>query len=301
MGGSSKRKRALSTTRKCPHCGDPFDRQGWPTHTKACQASNEQLLKDEKAIQEFFQESKKVPRKRRKVQKRQPSPEPAPQPGPLASTSQTKLHDIVEDLPHEERPRPVSPVHAIPSIQHGSPRLPSEHEILTPPLFSYVEDFIRAPTPDVDDVSIAATPPDISPPTPPSPGSPAQQLDDLPEVLSLPAATDETRVKIEYHPRSGQSTKMMTVDQWLAAQSKSSSEDVVDDVPWEPFESLDDFELADLVLQAGLTRKQTERLLAIICRLRDRKSTLTIFNYKRLCQAWENATVMYPAVGYAIL
>ncbi|KAF9648124.1 hypothetical protein BDM02DRAFT_3096981 [Thelephora ganbajun] len=87
-------------------------------------------------------------------------------------------------------------------------------------------------------------------------------------------------VRVECHPNSGPSTDLLRVnehDQSVPGASATSEPE-----PWAPFQTREDFEFAEIVLEAGMTGEQIDAFIKLIHRCAEKGSegSFTISNYK---------------------
>ncbi|KAG2116194.1 hypothetical protein BD769DRAFT_1629852 [Suillus cothurnatus] len=113
----------------------------------------------------------------------------------------------------------------------------------------------------------------------PDPGldEPAHELDDI---------------KVEYHPHSQIPS---TVHHFSEFSRSCSTEDDVpcNNSPWEPFRTRLDFEVAEIALEAAMTKDQTNRLLDLIHRSAGGNDTFTLQNHDEVCSLWDLASQCY--------
>ena len=69
-------------------------------------------------------------------------------------------------------------------------------------------------------------------------------------------------IQTEYHPNSGRSTKIESLEDYFKHTSKLVSPPE-DSEPWQPFHSWADFEFAKLALKAALMQGQIEQLVQL--------------------------------------
>jgi len=117
----------------------------------------------------------------------------------------------------------------------------------------------------------------------PDPGldEPAHELDDI---------------KVEYHPHSQIPS---TVHHFSEFSRSCSTEDDVprNNSPWEPFRTRLDFEVAEIALEAAMTKDQTNCLLDLIHRSAGGNDTFTLQNHDEVCSLWDLASQCYTRVS----
>lgn len=110
----------------------------------------------------------------------------------------------------------------------------------------------------------------------------------------IPKAGD---IVIEYHPHSKRGTRIISAEEYKASLSYiSEPTEPVDDKPWHPFKSREDFEFAELVHDAALNRPQIERFIKLIRRCQDTPGSLTFQKYSDLKDSLESASELLTPV-----
>ncbi|KAG1895997.1 uncharacterized protein F5891DRAFT_1280887 [Suillus fuscotomentosus] len=106
---------------------------------------------------------------------------------------------------------------------------------------------------------------------------PAHELDDI---------------KVEHHPHSQIPSTMHHFSEFSCS---CPTEDYVprNDSPWEPFRTRLDFEVAEIALEAAMTKDQTNRLLNLIHRSASGNDTFTLQNHDEVCSLWDLASQCY--------
>ncbi|KAI0085317.1 hypothetical protein BDY19DRAFT_1059668 [Irpex rosettiformis] len=168
---------------------------------------------------------------------------------------------VVSTLPHD-----------MASAQPCSQDMPTDPQLSLPPSSS--------PSP-----SPLPSPPPLTPS--PSANAPLHDLQNAPESPSF----DD--IKVEYHPNATQKTTTYKFEQYHDVRPKINFAAMPDD-PWRPFESRGDFEFAEIVHEARMSREVTERLLKLIHDIRAGDADLTFTSHRDMRQAWERASNLYP-------
>ncbi|KAG1884643.1 hypothetical protein F4604DRAFT_1878660 [Suillus subluteus] len=94
-------------------------------------------------------------------------------------------------------------------------------------------------------------------------------------------------IRTEYHPRSGIPIK---TDHFADFRCHAAAPSLIceNTTPWEPFTSRIDFDFAELVLKANLTKLQTNELISLIrCSALERFS---VTDYDGICKLWDAAS-----------
>ena len=64
----------------------------------------------------------------------------------------------------------------------------------------------------------------------------------------------------------------------------------IDDLPWRPFPSCLDFEMAEFILDAGLNNQMTDRLISLVGCCTSGVENFTIQDHKQLTKYWDLAS-----------
>jgi hypothetical protein len=94
-------------------------------------------------------------------------------------------------------------------------------------------------------------------------------------------------IKVEYHPKSGKQEKVFRFHQYTDLCPGLSVPP--DKEPWKPFHTCLDFEVAELLLDARMNKKQTSRLLSLIHRCIKDPESFTLSNSDELDKVWAHA------------
>jgi hypothetical protein len=140
------------------------------------------------------------------------------------------------------------------------------------------------PTASISDASMASVPP-------------APRLSTIPAPLSTgPTSVLPESFKTEYHPKSGLRTVVESFSTF--SRDATTPKPLVDDQPWLPFATRTDFEFAELIHQAALSKEQVNRLLQIIQKVVGGKSTLSFKSHDDLKEAWARAHKQMTPVSF---
>ncbi|KAI0055128.1 hypothetical protein BV25DRAFT_1816053 [Artomyces pyxidatus] len=107
-------------------------------------------------------------------------------------------------------------------------------------------------------------------------------------VASLPQQDD---IKVEYHPSSGRPTKIHRFEDFKRqASAKPPAPD--SEEPWLPFRSREDFEFAEIALDAALNQRQTDALISFIhrCVKRQHSESFTLSNHAEMLKLLDAAS-----------
>ena len=99
---------------------------------------------------------------------------------------------------------------------------------------------------------------------------------------------EENDIRVEYYPNSGRETDIFKIDDYL--RSVPDVDAVVEPEPWAPFRTREDFEFAEIVLEAGMTRSQINALIKLFHRcIKKGDGGFTISNHKDLANTFDIA------------
>ena len=99
----------------------------------------------------------------------------------------------------------------------------------------------------------------------------------------------------EYHPNSGRSTKIESLEDYFEHTSKPVSPPE-DSEPWRPFRSRADFEFAKLALEAALTQGQVEQLIQLFGKCIQGKDSFNLTSHRDLRETWDAASLLLTPV-----
>lgn len=94
-------------------------------------------------------------------------------------------------------------------------------------------------------------------------------------------------IKVEYHPKSRKPDKFFRFHEYTDVRTPTPV--VPNQVPWKPFRTRIDFELAELMLDARMNTKQSASLLSLIHRCVKDPESFTIKNTNDLKDTWNHA------------
>lgn len=178
-----------------------------------------------------------------------------------------------EMLPAVEPSLRLSPPRSsLPLHTPSSPRSPSE----SPPL--HLPSLLQRPLP-------SASAPYRPSPDPSDPGLAAEEP--LPDSI-----------RVDYHPHSGRPPQVFPFESYRREhdRAKFNASQLLKENPWAPFKSREDFELAELCVEAGLHKKQINKLLKLIQDAKNGKAKISLSSYKDLQMAWDSAKIGHTGV-----
>jgi hypothetical protein len=111
-------------------------------------------------------------------------------------------------------------------------------------------------------------------------------------------APQDGDIVIEYHPHSGKDTRILDPEdfKWSIGGGSDPTEPI-DDEPWLPFSSREDFTFAEGVIDAKLNKKQTKTFLDLINRCQTPPGLFTLRNYKDLKDTLDTAAELLTDVS----
>lgn len=105
-------------------------------------------------------------------------------------------------------------------------------------------------------------------------------------------------IKVEYHPQSQRDPKLFRFEEFTRSHDRAGINPAAfDSDPWKPFKSRDDFEFAEICLEAGLTKDQITALLCTFEKVKAGTSQLSFKTYRDVEAAWELASHMHTQVS----
>ncbi|KAK0460783.1 hypothetical protein IW261DRAFT_1428838 [Armillaria novae-zelandiae] len=95
---------------------------------------------------------------------------------------------------------------------------------------------------------------------------------------------------IEYHPRALLDPRILTREEYFQLTAVEMTHSFIDDCPWHPFASKNDFELAEHILRTRLNREGQDSLFKVLkTQAGDHQSAYTINNESDFKEAWSKA------------
>jgi len=125
------------------------------------------------------------------------------------------------------------------------------------------------------------------------------------DLLSFDDDTADTRVlgfklddiKVEHHPHSGIPTKVHAFGDFKRRPVSSVPAPEPDELPWRPFKSRLEFDVAEIALQVALNNELTDRLIQICRRCALGTERFTFENHKDVRNKWDAASQSVTGVG----
>ena len=90
----------------------------------------------------------------------------------------------------------------------------------------------------------------------------------------------DSEIRVEYHPNSGRHADIFEPDQYCKSVPDSDCNAMSEPEPWAPFKTREDFEFAEMVLEAGMTRGQVKALIKLFHKCIKKEGSFTISKYK---------------------
>jgi len=110
-----------------------------------------------------------------------------------------------------------------------------------------------------------------------------------------PGGPEIGSIRTEYHPNSGRSTKIESLEDYFERTSKPVSPPE-DSEPWRPFRSRADFEFAKLALEAALTQGQVEQLIQLFGKCIQGEDSFNLKSHQDLRETWDAASLLLTPV-----
>ncbi|KIJ61765.1 hypothetical protein HYDPIDRAFT_176905 [Hydnomerulius pinastri MD-312] len=112
-------------------------------------------------------------------------------------------------------------------------------------------------------------------------------------LVTLPAQYELDDIHTEYHPHSSLPSVTKCFSDFSREHFVMPPPPDLDRDPWHPFRCRLDFEVAELALEAALTKDQTSRLIKLLQRVAYKREKFSLKDYKDLRQTWD-------AVGHRV-
>ena len=100
-------------------------------------------------------------------------------------------------------------------------------------------------------------------------------------------------IQIEYHPNSGRHTDTSKVNEYRQPLKVDAT---FEPEPWAPFQTREDFEFAELALEAGMTRGQVNAMIKLFHKCIKGDGNFTILNHKDMADTFEKASNRFAKV-----
>lgn len=134
-----------------------------------------------------------------------------------------------------------------------------------------------------------------------------QSLDSVPKPTLAPSSVDQTigpsvsptidKFTTQYHPHSGRPPETQTFMDY-SHKNQSSNLPPVNAEPWHPFfNTCEDFEFAEILMEAGVSKGHSERLLKPFKKCLSGNGTLSYSNYSDIKTSWDHAAVQLTPVS----
>ena len=105
--------------------------------------------------------------------------------------------------------------------------------------------------------------------------------------MQIPNAGD---IVIKYHPHSGKGDHILSPEEFkVSLNNDPEPTKPLDDKPWLPFRSREDFEFVELIRDALLNQTQVEKLIKLIRHCQDTPGSFTFSNFGDLKDSLEGA------------
>ena len=108
-------------------------------------------------------------------------------------------------------------------------------------------------------------------------------------------------IRTEYHPKSGCRTKTERFHEYKRSVAPENVSPPPNKEPWRPFISREDFEFAEVVLDAALNKDQVNTLIKLMHHCANGQSSFNIRSHSELCAIWKKASGMLTPVSTHII
>lgn len=104
-------------------------------------------------------------------------------------------------------------------------------------------------------------------------------------------------IRVEYHPHSGRTPDILDPEEfkWLSSGDNQPTTPL-DDTPWLPFRSREDFEFAELAHTAALNKGQIDRLVKFIKKCEMNPGSFTFEGFQDVESSWKDADKLLTPV-----
>jgi hypothetical protein len=121
------------------------------------------------------------------------------------------------------------------------------------------------------------------------------RLQEEPNVDSPPAGD---YIRVEYHPNSKKAPITLSPEEFKSSSRGNTDKPVapLDQHPWRPFRTREDFELAELVHAAALNKDQVDTLVKLIKRCERNPGSLTFEGVQDVERSWEDTSKLLTPV-----
>ncbi len=122
-----------------------------------------------------------------------------------------------------------------------------------------------------------------------------------PSVTQTVGPPDDPRIHefiTEYHPNSGRAPEKQPFGEHSRKRQLFSRHPKLNAEPWRPFfRTREDFVFSEVLMEAGMNKDQTERLITVFRLCLDGKGSFTLSNYSDIRGAWDRASSQLTAVS----
>ena len=101
-------------------------------------------------------------------------------------------------------------------------------------------------------------------------------------------------IRIEYHPSSGREPETFAFGDFVRGAPKKTFSMGPD--PWIPFKTREDFEFAEVALEAGMTKAHVNRMINLFHKCQDEKDHITLSSYDEMHKILAVASERLPKV-----
>lgn len=104
-------------------------------------------------------------------------------------------------------------------------------------------------------------------------------------------------IRVKYHPGSGRQPQTFTFDEFRKAPPKLDRTDKLDQTPWAPFRTREDFEFAALMQRVKASKKDVNKLIRLFKKcINGKGGSFTLSSHKEMCETLTVASERLPKV-----
>lgn len=132
----------------------------------------------------------------------------------------------------------------------------------------------------------------------PGPLSPQQNYNNTEPAPPLPPTQWQPKrddIRTEYHEKSGRPEEFSSFETYQRRTTELPP--VTNERPWLPFHSESEFTFAEIALQAALSNKQLDNLIAVIHKLMGGQEQFAVKNHGDIEKLWSQASEDYAPVS----
>ena len=127
--------------------------------------------------------------------------------------------------------------------------------------------------------------------------TPSGLLAELDQIIAPSVGLTDDIYTTEYHPHSTRDPERQNFTEY--SKQRSSHPPISNAELWRPFfNTCEDFEFAEILMEAGVNKGQSDRLLKLFRKCLSGDGTLTYSNYSEIQSSWEHAAPQLTPVSF---